>query len=89
MEQKGAYVDVLPKLEAEGKLIPLRLVWEDGTRLRIDRVLEVQPGGTRKNGNGCDRYTVSIGGKRWFLTFERFPITRAGHVGRWFVEPGK
>ena len=79
------YVPVLAAFGADGKLTPRALVWEDGTRYTIDRVLDMRPAAAQKAGGQGDRYTVRIGGKESYLFFEH-GTAKDPHVGRWFVE---
>lgn len=79
------YVPVLAAFGADGKLTPRALVWEDGTRYTIDRVLDMRPAAAQKAGGQGDRYTVRIGGRESYLFFER-GTAKDPFVGRWFVE---
>jgi len=80
------YLDVLAKIDTAGRLTPLRVIWIDGRRFDVDKVIDVKSAAARKAGGMGDRYLVEIGGKRTCLFFERGLITQVGCVGRWFVE---
>lgn len=71
------YVSVLARFEPDGRLVPLTVIWEDGTRYEVDKVLDVRRAASLKAGGCGMRYTVRIGGKETFLFLE---------IDRWFVE---
>jgi hypothetical protein len=86
MESAKVYVGVVASFNADGRLLPLQLTWEDGKKYKIDRVLDIRPAPALKAGGQGDRYTVSIGGKQSFLFFERSTSLSGNNLGRWFVE---
>lgn len=71
------FVEVTARFDTDGSLTPLDLVWEDGRRYPIDRVLDVRRGGLAQSGGAGVRYTVQIGRCRRFLYYDR---------PQWFVE---
>ncbi|MGI6199719.1 MAG: hypothetical protein ACOYJA_03000 [Christensenellales bacterium] len=74
---RKVFVEVITRTDADGMVTPLAVVWEDGTRYVIDRVLDRrQAASTRVGGQGI-RYTVRIGGRETFLFLES---------PKWFVE---
>ncbi len=80
------YVEVLSVTTPEGRMIPRALVWEDGTRYKIDRVTDVKQAPAIKAGGQGDRYTIWIDGKQSYLFFERNGSSSGDSIGRWFVE---
>ena len=74
---RKVFVEVTAKLDTEGRIIPLSLLWEDGTVYEINRVLDVRRAASLKAGGMGIRYTVSIGGRQSYLYFEE---------PKWFVE---
>lgn len=74
---RKVYVEVVVRCSSDGKLTPLWMVWEDGTRYEIDRVLDVRRAASLKAGGLGIRYTVRILGKERFLYYD---------APRWFVE---
>ena len=80
------YVDVTVTVTKEGKIIPLSLVWEDGRRFRIDRVLSVRPAPALKAGGHGDRYEIEISGKVSRLWFTHNEDIADPCVGWWFAE---
>lgn len=79
------YVPVKASFDAEGHVLPMEIVWEDGRQFQIDKVLDIRQAAAAQAGSGGDRYTVRIGGKERYLFFERNTIQGAV-IGRWFVE---
>ncbi len=80
------YVDVTMTITREGKIIPLSLVWEDGRRYQIDRVLSVRPAPALKAGGQGDRYEIEIGGRISRLWFTHNEDIADPCVGWWFAE---
>jgi len=74
------YVDVTARFDKEGNVVPEHIIWEDGRRFEIDRVLDVRPAASLKAGGCGIRYTCRISGKETFLFLEG---------NRWFVEAKK
>lgn len=77
METKKIYVTIDARFEPDGKLIPMALVWDDGRRYAIDRVLDTRKAASLKAGGIGVRYTVRILGKERYLWYEG---------PSWFVE---
>lgn len=80
------YVDVNVKMTRDGKLIPLSLIWEDGKRYRIDRVLSIRPAPALKAGGQGDRYEILVNGKISRLWFTHNEDISDPRVGWWFAE---
>ncbi len=80
------YVPVDVEFRSDGTMLPRIIVWEDGTRYEIDRILDVRQAAAMKAGGQGDRYTISVQGKQSFLFFERLPNQTGRCIGRWFVE---
>lgn len=71
------YVDVIAKMGADGKVMPLTIVWTDGRKFHIDRVRDVRRAASLKSGGVGDRYTIDIGGQIRFLFLDEY---------RWYIE---
>lgn len=71
------YVEVIARFDEDGGLTPLRVIWADGVRYDIDRVLDRRRAASLKVGGIGMRYLVEIGGRRTYLFYEE---------PRWFVE---
>ena len=80
------YVPVEVEFRSDGVMLPREIVWEDGTRYEIDRILDIRQAAAMKAGGQGDRYTVKICGKESYLFFERSASRTGNNIGRWFVE---
>ena len=74
---RKVYVEVTARFDAEGRITPLSLTWEDGTVFEIDRVQDSRRAASLKAGGNGMRYTVRIGNQQSYLYYED---------PRWFVE---
>ena len=64
-------IEVICKYEYSGDIIPLEIIWHDGQRFKIDRILQVCPF-TGKNNEGITRrYTCMIHQHRRYLYFSK------------------
>lgn len=77
MESKKVYVDVVAKIGSDGLVTPLTVIWEDGRKYEIDKILQIKRAYASKVGGTGIRYTISVNGKITYL-FE--------DEGKWFVE---
>lgn len=71
------YVEVVADTSADGVVTPLAIVWDNGVRYQIDRVLDRRQAHSLKTGGTGIRYTVRVGGTTTHLWYEG---------PRWFVE---
>ena len=72
-----AYVEVVADFSSDGKMKPLCLIWEDGRKYEIDRILRVDRCASLKAGGAGIRYVCRILGQRVELFYEE--------NGFWFV----
>jgi hypothetical protein len=72
------YVRVEAAFTPEGKLVPMRVIWDNGRRYEIDRVKSCVRAASRKAGGAGLRYTCMIHGKETALYYEE--------NYKWFVE---
>jgi len=84
MDYRREYIKVLILVESDGKMQPRIIIWKDGTRYKIDRVVDVRPAHADKAGGQGDRYKVIINGKERYIFFEH--PSDPDETGRWFVE---
>ena len=77
MKYKKKYVEVTARFDTEGRVFPLKILWEDGSSYFIDKVLDVRPSASLKAGGAGIRYTCRINMTEKFLFLEE---------SRWFVE---
>ena len=77
MNYRKVYVDVYTRFDKDGTIFPLCIVWEDGTKYEIDKVIDIRPAASLKAGGWGIRYTCMIKGQRKYLFLEN---------QRWFTE---
>lgn len=83
---KKVYVSVAATFRDDGAILPTEIIWEDGQRYEIDRVLDIRQSAAMKVGGQGDRYTIKVKGKKTYLFFERSTNLSGNVLGRWFVE---
>lgn len=71
------YVEVELTITKEGKTIPNAIIWENGDKFIIDKILDVRAAASQKAGGIGTRYTCMIHGMRRYLFWED---------PKWFVE---
>lgn len=64
------YVDVLAIFSKDGKLQPKEIVWEDGRKYEITRVVDVRRQASTKAGGVGERYLCIVNGKEISLYYE-------------------
>ena len=74
------YVKVVVEHDPQGSAKPLCVIWQDGRRFEIDRVLDVRRAAATKAGGQGIRYTCRICGHETYIFDDE---------GRWFVESKK
>ena len=57
------YIGVEADFGSDGAMMPRAIIWEDGTRYEVDRVLDIRPAPALKAGGQGDRYTLRINGQ--------------------------
>lgn len=77
MQRFKKYVDVITEFTVDGKILPLEVLWDDGKRYEVDKILSVDRRASLKVGGAGIRYTCQINGIRTFLYLEE---------NKWFVE---
>ena len=80
------YVQVNADFNTDGMMLPRVLIWENGEKFLIDRVVDIRQAAARKAGGQGDRYTIEVRGQISYLFFERVPQLTGNVIGRWFVE---
>ena len=73
------YVDVETLISKEGRLKPLSIVWDNGVKYPIDRILEVRKAASQVGGCGI-LFRCRIQGQEKNLFYE---------LNRWFIESRK
>ncbi len=77
MNYKKTYVEVTARFSADGQILPIKILWNDGRSFFIDRVVDIRPAASLKAGGAGIRYTCRIEGKESYLFLEE---------NRFFVE---
>ena len=77
MKVKKVFVEVIAKFDPDGVVTPLAIIWEDGRRFEIERVLDMRRAASLKAGGIGIRYTCRIRNKETYLYYEG---------PNWFVE---
>ena len=63
-------------------MLPREIVWEDGQKFKVDRVIDIRPSYAAKAGGQGDRYTIQINGQRTYLYFERSTNLSGNTIGK-------
>lgn len=71
------YVNVTARFDEYGNITPTAIIWENGMKIEIDRIIDVRPAASLKAGGAGIRYTCKIEGREKYLYLEET---------RWFVE---
>ena len=75
-QREKRYVPVIVRFDAEGKLRPLEIEFDESHKYPVDKILDVRRAACQSVGGVGDRYTCLIQGKETYLWMEK---------GRWFV----
>lgn len=70
MPQEKIYVTVHAKFDCQGNIKPISIIWQDGSKFDIDKVLDVRRAASLKSGGTGIRYTIQIGKNQRYLYFE-------------------
>jgi hypothetical protein len=70
------YVDVFVLMKKDHTMVPCFLLWDNGKKYRVDKVLRVEKRASQVGGGGI-RYEVMIQKEIRYLFFEK---------DRWFIE---
>ena len=76
-QRKKRYVPVIVRFDADGKLRPQIIEFDEAHKYAINKVLDVHRAACQTVGGVGDRYTVQVQGKERYLWFER---------DKWFIE---
>lgn len=64
------FVDVIVKFTKTGQKIPMTIIWKDGNKYEIDKVLDIKMAASMKVGGQGNRYNCKIMGNSTYLWFE-------------------
>ena len=76
-EYHKAYVNVIVEHQLDGQKTPLQIIFEDGRKFNIDRVVERRRAAATKGGGTGIRYKIIIGRQERYIYEDD---------GLWFVE---
>lgn len=71
------YIDVNAVFHADGRIDPKAIIWEDGRKFEIDKILDIRRAASLKAGGCGIRYICMAHGKQVTLFLEE---------DRWFIE---
>lgn len=71
------FITVIAEHNPQGEIKPLTIIWEDGRKYSVDKVLDVRMAAALKVGGQGIRYTCRVHGREVFLFCDE---------GRWFIE---
>lgn len=74
---RKVYVDVTLKVDKDGNIRPVSIIWETGEIFAVGRIKYVCRAAALKAGGGGMRYTIVINNHETYLFNDE---------GRWFVE---
>ncbi len=61
------FISIVAQFSEEGKVIPMTLIWEDGRKFSIDRIVDIRKVASLKAGGIGLRYDCFIHGKQVYL----------------------
>lgn len=67
MTIRKEYVEVITRYDIDGNITPLCIIWEDGAKYPIDRILDRRRAASLKAGGMGMRYTIRIQGKETYM----------------------
>ena len=71
------YLEVNAKMNADGKVFPFEIIWDNGKVFAIDKIVDVRPLASTKGGGVGLRYLCKIKGKDKILFLSGY---------QWFIE---
>lgn len=72
-------VEVIALFSIDGQIIPLEIIWIDGKRFRVDKVMTKKRVPSRTGGLLVERYTILVEGQQRYLYYQK-------EGEKWFVE---
>ncbi len=70
-------ITVIAKMQENGKIIPLKILWSEDLTIEIDKILDIRKKSSTKGGGHGLRYTCRIKNQERFLWLDEYV---------WFVE---
>ena len=78
------YLTVLAKIDQTGLMEPAVILWPDGRRFHIDKVIRWRR--ALDHGPGTTCYVIRIKDQQRLLYFSQFPNCSTINMGRWYIE---
>lgn len=72
------YLNVICIHDHLGQIMPLYIIWDNGVKYKIDKVVQRIPAHSLKTGGAGIRYTCVIAQQKRYLFLEE---------NKWFIEP--
>ena len=70
-------ITVIAKMNSEGVVSPLKIIWDDGKVFEIDKILDIRKKASTKGGGKGLRYTIQIANHERYIWLDDY---------FWFVE---
>ena len=77
MLNSKVYIDVTARFSPGGRITPLSIIWEDGRKYEVDKILDIRRAASLKAGGTGLRFNVKIGRQETFIYLDD---------GRWWAE---
>lgn len=74
---KKEFIDVIVRYTSDGRKLPQTIIWKDGRKFEVDKIMDIRPAPSLKAGGQGLRYTCKIMGQHTYLWLED---------EKWFVE---
>ena len=83
VNQDRTYVSVLAQIDRTGLMEPKEIIWPDGRRFPIDRVISWR--NAPDHGPKTTYYIIQIKDQKRVLYFSQNPQSSIVNMGRWYV----
>ena len=70
-------ISILAKMQKNGRVIPLKILWNDGRIFEIDRILDIRKAASTRGGGKGIRYTIRIKNQERYVWLDEY---------FWFIE---
>lgn len=70
-------ISILAKMQKNGRVIPQKILWDDGRIFEIDRILDIRNAASTRGGGKGIRYTIRIKNQERYVWLDEY---------FWFIE---
>lgn len=70
-------ISILAKMQKNGRVIPQKILWDDGRIFEIDRILDIRKAASTRGGGKGIRYTIRIKNQERYIWLDEY---------FWFIE---